>query len=61
MVSLSTEDLAERSGIPAETVARLVELGIITTAEDGSFRPPDVYRVRLLAACDRRPSVVKRW
>jgi adenylate cyclase len=53
MVSLSTEDLAERSGVPAETVARLVELGIITTAEDGSFRPPDVYRVRLLAACDR--------
>ena len=53
MVSLSKEDLAERAGVPEVTVDRLVELGIITIAKDGSFRHPDVYRVRLLDACDR--------
>jgi hypothetical protein len=53
MAFLSKEELADRAGVPEETVDRFVELGIVTPADDGSFGQPDVYRVRLLGSCDR--------
>ncbi len=53
MESLSRHELAERAGVPDETIDHYVELGIIAAAEDGSFGQPDVYRARLLASCDR--------
>jgi adenylate cyclase len=53
MASLSKEELADRAGVPEETLDRFVELGIVTPADDGSFGRPDVYRVRLLGSCDR--------
>ncbi len=52
-MSLSREELAERAGVPEATVDHFVELGIVAAADDGSFAQPDVYRVRLLASCDR--------
>jgi class 3 adenylate cyclase len=52
-MSFSREELAERAGVPEEMVDHLVELGIVAAADDGSFGQPDVYRVRLLASCDR--------
>lgn len=53
MEPLSKAELATRAGVPPGTVDHLVELGIITAAKDGSFRRPDIYRVRLLDSCDR--------
>lgn len=52
-MSYSREELAERAGVPEAMVDHLVELGIVAAADDGSFAQPDVYRVRLLASCDR--------
>ena len=52
-MSLSREELAERAGVPEATVDHFVELRIVVAADDGSFAQPDVYRVRLLASCDR--------
>jgi hypothetical protein len=37
---LSGEELAVRSGVTAEQLQRLVELGIITSSPQGRFRPP---------------------
>ena len=48
MEELSGEELAVRSGVTAEQLQRLVELGIITPSPRGRFRPPDIQRVRVV-------------
>jgi adenylate cyclase len=48
MGELSSEELAERSGVTAEQLRRLVELGIITPTPQGRFGPSDVQRIRVL-------------
>src|SRR5918999_4140421 len=51
---LSREELAERAGVAPDVVDRLVNLGILTAAEGASpFALPDVYRIRLVMACER--------
>src|SRR4029453_11147712 len=46
MDELSGEELAVRSGVTAEHLRRLVELGIITLTPRGRFRPSDIQRIR---------------
>jgi DNA-binding transcriptional MerR regulator len=48
MDELSTEELADRSGVTAEQLRRLVELGIITPTPQGRFRPSDIQRIRVV-------------
>ena len=51
---LSREELAARAGVDADFVDRLVASHILTAAEGGRpFRLPDVYRIRLVLACER--------
>jgi adenylate cyclase len=52
MDELSGEELAVRSGVTAEQLQRLVELGIITPSPQGRFRPPDIQRVRVVDTLD---------
>jgi class 3 adenylate cyclase len=47
------KELAERAGVPAAFVDRLVDLGIVAAAEDGTFSDADVYRVWFVWASDR--------
>jgi adenylate cyclase len=46
-------ELAERAGVPTSYVDRLIELGIVSTGEEGTFSDADVYRVRFVWASDR--------
>ena len=48
MDELSGEELADRSGVTAERLERLVELGIITPTPRGRFRPSDIQRIRVV-------------
>jgi class 3 adenylate cyclase len=48
-----SEELAQRAGVSASFVDRLVDLGIVAAAEDGTFSDADVYRVRFVWASDR--------
>jgi len=48
MDELSGEELADRAGVTAEQLRRLVELGIITPTPQGSFRPSDIQRIRVV-------------
>jgi DNA-binding transcriptional MerR regulator len=48
MDELSGEELADRSGVTAEQLRRLVELGIITPTPKGRFRPSDIQRIRVV-------------
>ena len=51
---LSREALAERAGVAPNVVDRLADLGILTASEgDSPFGLPDVYRIRLVLACER--------
>jgi class 3 adenylate cyclase len=50
-VSLSRDQLVERSGVAPEIVDRLVELAILAPDDRDRFGPGDVYRVRLIHAC----------
>ncbi len=51
---LAKDELAERAGVEPGIVDRLVDLGILTPSEgDGAFRLADVYRIRLVLACER--------
>jgi adenylate cyclase len=50
MDELSGEELADRAGVTAEQLRRLVELGIITPAPQDSFRPSDIQRIRVVDA-----------
>jgi len=47
------DELARRSGGDPAFVDRLLELGVLVPAGDGTFGTGDVQRVRLLEACDR--------
>lgn len=47
------DELVARSGADAAFVDRLLELGVLTPAADGTFGPGDVQQVRLVEACDR--------
>ena len=49
MDELSGEELAARSGVTAEQLRRLVELGIITPTPQDAFRPSDIQRIRVVA------------
>jgi adenylate cyclase len=48
MDELSGAELADRSGVTAEQLRRLVELGIITPTPQGRFRPSDIQRIRIV-------------
>jgi adenylate cyclase len=48
MDELSTEELADRSGVTAEQLRRLVELSILTPTPQGRFRPSDIQRIRVM-------------
>jgi DNA-binding transcriptional MerR regulator len=48
MAELSGEELANRSGVTAEQLWRLVELGIITPTPQDAFRPSDLQRIRVV-------------
>src|SRR5690606_12072857 len=50
---LTQDELAKRSGKPADYVARLVDLAIIAPRSEGGFRPTDIQRVRLIDALAR--------
>jgi adenylate cyclase len=50
---LTEAELAERSAATPEHLARLADLGILVKLEDGSFRPSDIQRVRLVDALER--------
>ena len=47
------DELVERSGVDAGFVDRLLALGVLAPAADGTFGPGDVQRARLVEACDR--------
>jgi len=49
----SPRDVASKAGVSPDFVDRLVELGIIAPADDGSFSDADVHRVRFVASSDR--------
>jgi adenylate cyclase len=51
-VPLTRQELIERSGVDAPLVDRLVELRILAPDARGGFGPADVYRVRLIHACE---------
>jgi hypothetical protein len=54
MSLLTPEQLADRAGLSVEQVERMTRLGLLTrTGESGQFRRGDVYRLRLLVACER--------
>ena len=50
MGGLSAEELARRAGVAPERVQRLTELGILVPGGDGSHRPADIQRIRLVDA-----------
>ena len=50
--ALSATELAQRAGVTAEDVQRMVALGLLSSAT-GGFGPGDVRRVRLAMACER--------
>lgn len=50
MRELGPEEVAVAAGTTPETVAALVEHGVVETNGDGSFRPSDVRRARLALA-----------
>jgi adenylate cyclase len=52
MAGLTEDELAERSGSTAEHVRRFAALGILSAGADGSYRPPDIQRVRIAEALD---------
>jgi adenylate cyclase len=53
MEGLSNDALAERSGASPAHIERLVELGILSPYTDGSFRPSDIQRVKMIDALER--------
>jgi adenylate cyclase len=45
-------ELAERAGVPAAFVERLVDLGIVAATDDGTFSDADVYKIRFVRSSD---------
>ena len=52
MEELSAEELAGRSGVTAEQLGRLVELGILTPTSEGRYRRSDIQRIRVVQAME---------
>ena len=50
---LSAPELAGRAAIPVEEIHRLVDVGLLAQAEDGTFAAADLTRIRLAEALDR--------
>jgi adenylate cyclase len=50
---ISRDELIERAGVDAALVERLCDLTILVPDEGDRFGPSDVYRVRLVDACER--------
>jgi adenylate cyclase len=50
MDELSAEELADRSGVTAQQLRRLVKLGIITPTPQGRYRSSDIQRIRVVDA-----------
>jgi hypothetical protein len=50
---ISRGQLVDRAGVASPFVERLCELAILTPDREGGFGVSDVYRVRLVAACER--------
>jgi adenylate cyclase len=50
MDELSPEELADRSGVTAGQLRRLVELGIMTPTPEGRYRRSDIQRIRVVDA-----------
>jgi adenylate cyclase len=48
MDELSAEELADRSGVTAQQLRGLVELGIITPTPQGRYRRSDIQRIRVV-------------
>jgi DNA-binding transcriptional MerR regulator len=48
MDELSAKELADRSGVTAEQLRRLVELGIIIPTSEGRYRRSDTQRIRVV-------------
>jgi class 3 adenylate cyclase len=53
VVGLDIQTVAERAGVAAADVARLVELGLLATGRDGSYPEGQVRRVQMLQAMER--------
>jgi adenylate cyclase len=53
MTGLSVRELAERSGVNAQRLRQLVDLGILRPDAAGRFQPADIQRVRIIQALDR--------
>jgi len=50
MQELSASELVRRSGVPAERLRHLVELGVITPTPEGGYRGSDIQRIRVVDA-----------
>lgn len=59
MDQLTRVELAERTGSRPERIDGLVELGILTPLADGSFRPADIQRVKLIDALERSGNLLE--
>jgi adenylate cyclase len=53
MFRYEAQDAAKAAEVPPALVSQLVELGIVTPDEDGTFSTGDVRRIRLLRTLDR--------
>src|SRR5918992_6341900 len=53
MTEFSMPELAERSGVNAQRLRQLVDLGILSPDAAGRFQPADIQRVRIIQALDR--------
>jgi adenylate cyclase len=53
MTGLSLRELAERSGVTAQWLRHLVDLGILHPDAAGRFQTADIQRVRIMQALDR--------
>jgi class 3 adenylate cyclase/DNA-binding transcriptional MerR regulator len=50
MQELSATELARRSGVTAERLRHLVELGLVTPTPEGRYRGSDIQRIRVVDA-----------
>lgn len=48
--TLSTEELVEESGVSSDRIDWMVAIGVLKPREPATFRFPDVFRVKLVAA-----------
>ncbi len=53
MGGISRQQVAERAGVDADYVARLVDVGVLAPGDDGAFTEGDVRRTRLYQGLER--------